>query len=159
MIIQKLLLDYSAPGKLFPEIIQEQVFNPLGMSSSTFNLTEEDQSQIASGHRGDGSVLPGKWYRYQGIPGSILTAGMVQNLLTQQIEGQGLGLRIADDGRDRFHFYHRGAVEGFQTFLVGYPERGQGVVIMTNSDAGYPFIEEILKSISIEYRWLRGFYL
>jgi len=109
MIIQKLLLDYSAPGKLFPEIIQEQVFNPLGMSSSTFNLTEEDQSQIASGHRGDGSVLPGKWYRYpemgmgvfwttptdmakflieiingyQGIPGSILTAGMVQNMLTQ----------------------------------------------------------------------------
>ena len=79
-------------------------------------------------------------------------------MLTPVIDGQGLGLKLGDDGKDRFYFYHRGAVEGFQTYIVGYPKRGQGAVIMTNSDNGYPLIEEILESISIEYRWLKGFY-
>ena len=58
-------------------------------------------------------------------------------MLSPQIEDQGLGVKLGDDGKDRFYFYHRGAIEGYQTFIVGYPKRGQGAIIMTNSDNGY----------------------
>ena len=77
-------------------------------------------------------------------------------MLGYHMENQGLGLNLGDDGKDRLYFYHRGAVEGFQTFIIGYPLKGQGAVIMTNGDNGWPLIQEIIKSISIEYKWVGG---
>ncbi len=185
MIVQKLILDYIDAGKSFPEIIGERVFNPTGMSSSTFdNNSMDSANSVSSGHRANGVPIDGGWYNYpemgmgvfwttpsdmalfviqvmnayMGIQSPILSGGMARLMLNSGIEGQGLGFRVADDGKDLTYFYHRGATEGYQTFLVGYPERGQGVVIMTNGDNGYPLIQEILKSVSIEYRWVRGFY-
>ena len=43
--------------------------------------------------------------------------------------------------------------------MIAYPLKGQGAVIMTNGDEGWPLIQEIIKSISIEYRWVGGIYL
>jgi hypothetical protein len=37
--------------------------------------------------------------------------------------------------------------------MVAYPSRGQGVVIMANSDNGAYLIDEILRSISDAYKW------
>ncbi len=59
-IIQQLLIDLS--GKPFPDLLQEMVFDPLGMNSSTFEqyLPPELESRAASGHDGY-EVLEGKY--------------------------------------------------------------------------------------------------
>jgi CubicO group peptidase (beta-lactamase class C family) len=38
--------------------------------------------------------------------------------------------------------------------LVAYPQRGQGVVIMTNSDSGDALWREVLNAVSVEYEWV-----
>ena len=38
----------------------------------------------------------------------------------------------------------------------GYPEIGQGLVVMTNSDSGLPLIGEIQRAVAQEYSWPDG---
>ena len=185
MIVQQLLIDLFNSEKSFPAIINETVFNPLDMKNSTFDYwPDKSMHEVAAGHRSDGNPINGKWFNYpemgQGVfwttPGDmakfvseimltyngksekIMSPAMVQVMLSPQIENQGLGVNLGDDGKDRFYFYHRGAVEGYQTFMVGYPKRGQGAIIMTNGDNGYALIEEVMKSLSHTYRWVGGIY-
>jgi hypothetical protein len=42
---------------------------------------------------------------------------------------------------------------GFRCQFVGLLEKGDGAVVMTNSDSGDPLIDEILKSIAAVYGW------
>ena len=186
MIVQQMIMDQSANPATFPEIIEESVFEPAQMTASTFEFTPDTSKiEVATGHRTSGKAVEGKWYRYpemgmgvfwtnpsdmanfmiqimhayNGRPNQLLSEALARNMLAYHAEDQGLGLKIGDDGKDRFYFYHRGAVEGFQTFMIAYPLKGQGAVIMTNGDKGWPLIQEIIKSISIEYRWIGGIYL
>ena len=80
---------------------------------------------------------------------------MAVQMLHPQVEACGLGPVVGDDGGDRFYFMHRGANEGYQSVLVAYPKRGQGVVIMTNGDGGEALKDEVLKSVSVAYGWVR----
>jgi hypothetical protein len=41
--------------------------------------------------------------------------------------------------------------------MLAYPERGQGVVIMTNGDNGEALYNEIKNGISAEYGWVRDY--
>ena len=50
-----------------------------------------------------------------------------------------------------------GGNDGYKSVMVAYPERGQGIVIMTNGDNGEALMREILKSASIEYGWLGNY--
>ena len=88
---------------------------------------------------------------YAGRSGSVLSPEMAREMLTPQIEHRGLGPGVLDDGGDRFYFFHDGATDGYETYLVAYPERGQGVVVMTNADSGDALWHEIVNSVSVEY--------
>ena len=185
LIMQQLLIDLFDSRKSFPSIITEVVFNPLDMKNSTFDYwPDKSKYEVASGHRSEGTPVVGKWFNYpemgmgvfwttasdmarfiseimlayNGNSGKIINQPTTSEMLSLQIANQGLGVNLGDDGKDRFYFYHRGAIEGYQTFMVGYPKRGQGAIIMTNSDNGYALIEEIMKSLSQTYRWISGIY-
>jgi CubicO group peptidase (beta-lactamase class C family) len=185
MIVQQMIIDQYRDSSTFPEIIEENIFKPADMKASQFTFVPDTTKiEVAVGHRTTGKTVAGSWYRYpemgmgvfwttpsdmakfliqiirayNGLPNQLLSAEMAQNMLANHTDDQGLGLKIGDDGKDRFYFYHRGAVEGFQTFMIAYPLKGQGVVIMTNGDEGWPLIQEIVKSISVEFRWVRGIY-
>ncbi|MEA1976826.1 MAG: hypothetical protein U9N80_02890, partial [Chloroflexota bacterium] len=80
---------------------------------------------------------------------------MAIQMLTPQIDDRGLGPLVYDDGGDLFYFMHPGANDGYTAVMVAYPLRGQGVIIMTNSDNGNALWREILNSVSIEYGWVR----
>ncbi len=41
--------------------------------------------------------------------------------------------------------------------MIAYPNRGQGVVIMTNGDNRDALWREILNSISVEYGWVKDY--
>jgi len=183
LIVEQLLVDLSGPGKTFPEIIHEVIFQPCGMTVSVFDpLPEELWDHAAAGHRAEGSPIPGGWFvypemgmgpfwttptdmarfvietmlAYNGRSDQILSRNMVRTMLSPQIGTQGLGFGLGDDGADRFYFFHKGANEGYRTMLIAYPKRGQGAIIMTNSDNGDLLVEEIVKSLSVTYGWVSG---
>jgi CubicO group peptidase (beta-lactamase class C family) len=183
MIVQQLLEDaVSAP---FPDLMRNAVLEPWGMTSSTFEspLPEHLRRIAASGHRADGSPIPGGWHTYpemgsgasmwatssdlarfvievmraySGHGDGVLSHDMAIQMLTPQIENRGLGPVLGDDGGDRFYLMHPGSNDGYTSVMVGYPQRGQGVVIMTNGDTGDLLWREILNSVSIEYGWVRN---
>jgi len=182
MIVQQLLEDVI--GRPFAEILEETVLDPWGMTSSTFAwpLPEELWGVAATGHRADGRPIPGRWHTYPeagsgaslwsipsdlasfaagvmsayaGRSDDVLSQEMARLMLTPQLESRGLGPVVLDDGGDRFYFMHPGANDGYKSVLVAYPKRGQGVVIMTNSDGGEALWREILNSASVEYGWVQ----
>ncbi len=185
VIVQRLLMDVV--GQPFPEIMQDVVLRPLGMTASEFEvpLPKERVDKAATGHRGNGRPIAGKWHAYPetgaaslwttapdlarfaieimrsraGRSSKVLSRHMANQMLTHQMNHYGLGIALGDDGGDLFHFLHSGANEGFRCVLVAYPDRGQGVVIMTNGDNGEALWREILHSVSIEYGWVRDYTL
>jgi CubicO group peptidase (beta-lactamase class C family) len=181
MIVQQLLEDVT--GKPLPALLQQVVLQPLGMTSSVADwpLPESLHSLAAHGHRADGSPIAGGWHTYpevgagasmwstpsdisrfviqlmdayRGGGADLISQAMATEMLSPQINNRGLGPLVYDDGGDLFYFMHPGANDGYKSVLVGYPERQQGVVIMTNSDNGDLLWREILNSISAEYGWV-----
>ncbi len=79
---------------------------------------------------------------------------MVKQMLTQQRDGYGLGIAVNGDGPS-LRIGHGGANAGYRCQWVQYPNRRQGVIVMTNSDAGGEVMSELLRAISAEYRLAR----
>ena len=184
MIVQQLLEDVA--GKPFPDLLQDTVFEPWGMTASTFEfpLPEHLEDIAASGHRPDGTAIPGSWQTYPemgsgasmwstpsdmanfvigvmlsytGRSDEVLSHEMAMEMLTPQIDSRGLGPVVLDDGGDLFYFLHPGANEGYHNYMIAYPKRGQGVVIMTNGDNGEALYDEIKNSVTVEYGWVRDY--
>lgn len=61
MIEQQLMMDVT--GQPFPRIMQDQVFDRLGLKDSTYepSISASRADAVASGHNRDGEVVPGKW--------------------------------------------------------------------------------------------------
>lgn len=182
-IVQQLLEDVS--GEPFPDLMRTSVLEPWGMTSSTFEapLPEKLRAMAASGHRVGGSTIPGGWHTYPemgagglwstapdmarfaigvmqsyaGFSDGVLSQAMAVQMLTQQIDERGLGPVILDEGGDLFYFMHPGANAGYESVMVVYPDRGQGVIIVTNIDEGELLWREILNSVSVEYGWVRDY--
>ncbi len=181
MIVQQLLEDVA--DEPFPELMRDTVLGPWGMTNSTFESPLPDRLQLlaASAHRANGRLIPGGWHiypemgsgasmwatpsdlarfaigvmeGYNGRSDSVLSHEMATQMLTAQLGDRGLGPIVLHDGGDLFYFLHPGANDGYKNYLVAYPLRGHGAVIMTNSDGGEALYREILNSISVEYGWL-----
>jgi len=184
IIVEQLLEDVV--GMPFEKMMQELILDPLQMDASTFEflLPEELTPIAASGHLADGRVIPGGWHTYPemgtgaslwatpsdvarfyidlmltytGQSEKIISQEMAAEMLTPQIEDRGLGPWINDEGGDLFYFGHPGANDGYKNYVVAYPKRGQGLIIMTNSDAGDALYNEILNSVTKEYGWVRDY--
>jgi CubicO group peptidase (beta-lactamase class C family) len=177
-VLQQLLIDLGE--RPFPQIMKETVFQPLGMVSSTFEspLPAALKKTAVTGHRREGEPVDGKWYLHPEVAAAglwatptdlalfiieviqaalgesqkIASPGLVQEMLTPQIDIQGFGFLI-EDVSDNLFFHLWGSNTGFSCFMVGYPVRGEGAVVMTNSDNGAYLIDEILRGISAAYEW------
>lgn len=177
-VLQLLLEDVtSAP---FPSLMKAAVLEPLGMKGSTFEAPLAGGLAInaASGHLRDGRPVEGKWLTYpaaaasglwttpsdlitfaadileaaMGKGGKLLPAGPARAMLTPQSGNRGFGFEIDGAGQDvRFHL--EGRTAGFTATLVVYPYKGQGAVILTNSENGFFLAEEILRAASAAYEW------
>ena len=177
-VLQQLLEDLEE--KAFPAIAEEAVFQPLGMQNSTFEcpLPSALEEKAVSGHLREGAPVEGRWYRYPAAAASglwstptdlalfvievmktargesqkIVSPALTQSMLTPEEGIHGLGLYIEDAG-DNLFFHIWGSNKGYECILVGYPVRGEGAVVMTNSENGYYIIHEILRGISAAYEW------
>ena len=178
-ILQQMILDVT--HSKFQDFMQQTVLGPLGMTHSTYEqpLTKKLRKFAASGHRSSGRPIPGKWHVYPemaaaglwttpsdlarfaieiqqaaaGRSGRILPQQIVTEMLTPQRGGPvGLGLFLRGSG-GAIRFGHSGANEGFRSEFVAFVHRGQGAVVMTNSDTGGGLLSEIVNAIAAEYGW------
>ena len=176
-IVEQMLEDAS--GKRFHELARENVFEPLGMTRSTFEvpLPERFWANAAVGHEG-GKTLPEKYVcviaigagaifttaadyarfmigcrdAWLGKPKSILKQSLARQMMTRQGDEFGLGWELFGEGPDR-RFGHGGSNDGYQCESICYLEKGQGAVVMTNADFGPPLYWEIFNAVADLYRW------
>jgi CubicO group peptidase (beta-lactamase class C family) len=177
VILQLLLTETT--GKPYPQIVDELVLKPAGMTHSTYvqplppNFTPFALPYGPSGEplKGGPYTYPemapaGLWTtpsdlaklaievsnEYLGKSSKILSQNTVIQVLTRQKDDWGLGFALVNSG-STLRFGHNGANAGFRCDLEAYAASGQGIAIMTNSDRGGPFLTEYLRAVASEYGW------
>jgi hypothetical protein len=155
-------------GKPFDEYMNDELFRPLGMTSSTFNhKVAANHPSLAKGHTRD-SILPvipipmipagamystvkdmAKYISFHLAGGKIggkqiIGEALLKEMYTPQfpIEGQigGYGLGIASEPLHRGTLLqHGGGGYGYLTSQAWTPEYQVGVVLLTNSTSSEPY--------------------
>lgn len=176
VLTQLALSDIS--GIPFAELAQRELLQPLGMTRSAYAQPPSTtlRADIAFAHEG-GMPVPGNYHVYPelgpaglwasaadlarllidvqaaaaGQPGHRLSPAMAQEMLTPGKGNWGLGPMVHSNGAARFG--HDGLNRGFQSFMVAYVGRGEGVVVLTNGGQGRRLIDEIVRAIATDYGW------
>jgi CubicO group peptidase (beta-lactamase class C family) len=177
-VLQQVMIDVAA--RSFATIMDELVLRPAGTTNSMYRqpLPQERRGEAATGHQSRGPI-EGHWHTYpelaaaglwttaedlakidlaiqrawRGEASGILSQELARQMLTPQGRGTyGLGLVIRGEG-PALSFSHDGVNAGFESHLIGFPETGQGAVVMTNANGSRPLIEELLGLIRAEYHW------
>jgi hypothetical protein len=161
--------------------MDDVLFEPLGLKNSTYNqsLSYKHKKQIAHGHPFYNKHVAGGYHIYPEMAaaglwsnGHDLAALMVEvqkayngensffskksikEMLTPQKISKNIGFGFFLEGaRPAGRFYHNGWDEGFVAKFISYMRGGNGAVILLNSNAGNPMIDEILRSVALEYGW------
>jgi len=177
IVLQVLLTDIA--GRPFAPLARELVLQPAGMSSSTFEqpLPQRLRHRAAVGHHSDGKPIKGSWHTlpeqaagglwttprdlasfmievwrsYHGQSEKLLPRHLARLMLTRRIEDFGLGFYLPSEGVARFQ--HGGGNAGYRCHMVLSMDVADGVVIMTNGDAGEQVIWELFEAIAQAYGW------
>jgi CubicO group peptidase (beta-lactamase class C family) len=177
-IMQEMVIEVT--GEPFAKVMRENVLDPLGMSSSSYEqpMSKEFEARAATGHLSPGKVVPGGWHvypemaaaglwttpselarfviavqnSYSGRSNPAISQKMTREMLSIQKADDGLGVFIAGDGATR-RFWHNGRDEGFDALMVGYVEKGQGAVVMINANDDSSAVRKIVDAIADTYAW------
>jgi CubicO group peptidase (beta-lactamase class C family) len=174
VVVQQLMMDVT--GKSFPALMRDLVFEPLGMTQSTFeaplpkSLWPKAAQPYDEPHNG--------WYSYSAMApaglwttptdlclfaidvekayrgqSKLLPQALAQEMLTYQSdEIYGLGFALGERGH-ALRFWHSGANGGYQSQFDAFPDVGEGAAVMTDGAGGLRLILEILRAIAEEYGW------
>ncbi|RYY15782.1 MAG: class A beta-lactamase-related serine hydrolase [Cytophagaceae bacterium] len=176
-VVQQLLGE--AQPQAFADLLRTTVLGPCGMTASTFAqpLPAAQRPAVAQPTNGFGQYLPGGPHTYPeqaaaglwttasdlarwiievqgslaGRANHVLSAPMTRTMLTPVQAQYGLGVETGGGPAARY-FAHSGANAGYNTYYIGY-ERGEGAVVLTNSNSGDVVIQELLRSIARAYGW------
>lgn len=178
-IIEQLIEDIT--GRRFADMAKELILRPAGMRHSAFlqPLPPELARQAACGHRADGQPLEGQWRifpelaaaglwstpadlarfviammnAYRGTSSAMLDQTSATQMLTKPENGAyGLGLVVRGTG-PTLHFFKQGHNAGYQSWLIGFPDTGQGAVVMTNSDGGSRLAQAVIQALAEAFDW------
>jgi CubicO group peptidase (beta-lactamase class C family) len=180
VIMEELVLS-DAVGRPFPQLAQEWIFTPLGMTASTYEqpLPPRFVERAARAHDRSGKRMgdpyhvypehaaaglwttPGDLARFaievqkslSGQSNRVLSQAMTQEMVTPVGVGPfAVGFQIEKQG-EGWYFGHGGSNWGFQCDLLAHRAKGYGVVIMTNGDNGGQLILELRRRIQQDYKW------
>ena len=90
----------------------------------------------------------------RGDKDAFLSQELAREMLRPQLDDAGLGVFLIGQGKSA-SFGHDGSNVGFECRFIGFPETGQGAVLMTNAQGGLALIEELLEALRAEYGWPR----
>lgn len=177
--IMELIVE-DVTGMELDVYLDPTILLPLGMSHSTYAqpLPKSKHDMASAAYTSDGKIVEGYWNNYpeQAAAGLWTTptdlatyyiaiqeimAGKrtgplakttVEQMLTQHENGWGLGptLKMIDG---TMLFGHGGKNEGFSNNMMGFVNKGDAVVVMTNGDNGTKIMQEILAAVSAQYDW------
>jgi CubicO group peptidase (beta-lactamase class C family) len=186
VISQLILCDVTKQP--YEKYMQENVLDPLGMTSSFFSQPppESRSRLLATGYLADGTMIPGKYHIYPeqaaaglwttpsdlgryiietqlaflGKSSKILSPEMTRIRLTPVMEDAALGTWVNSRVSGSYkYFNHNGGNAGFCCTAIGCENSGDGVVIMTNTNADNTgILEEIANSVATVYHW-KDYYL
>jgi CubicO group peptidase (beta-lactamase class C family) len=180
VIMEELVLS-DAVGRPFPELAQEWILTPLGMTGSTYEqpLPARFADRAARAHDRTGKRMGDPWHVYpehaaaglwttpsdlarfaievqkslNGQSNRVLSQTTIQEMVTPVGVGPfAVGFQIEKQG-EGWYFGHGGSNWGFQCDLLAHRAKGYGVVIMTNGDNGGQLIVELRRRIQQDYKW------
>jgi CubicO group peptidase (beta-lactamase class C family) len=177
-VVAQLALE-DATGTPFTELARREVLRPLGMKRSEYAqpASKEILANAAFGHS-DGAVIAGGYHIYpelapaglwttagdlarflidvqgaaKGRKGHRLSPSTAREMLTPIKGNWGLGPALYGAHGNR-RFGHDGANEGFQSTMVAYVEKGDGIVVLTNGDQGKRLADDIVRAVAADYGW------
>jgi CubicO group peptidase (beta-lactamase class C family) len=153
-IVQQLLVDVT--GEPFPDLMDELVIKPLGMTHSTFHQPPFADGIAAMGHDAKGEMPAEKWriFSEMAAAGLWTTPSDLARFAidVHRSKRWDLGFFVEGGGASQ-RFEHGGSTREFTAHLMMLTRTGQGVVVMTNGARGDRLISELLRSIAREYGW------
>ncbi len=173
--VEQVLLE-DITGQPFARLADAQVFGPLRMTRSTFaSPLPPGHGNVAHAHDDAGapaalprgyetfpeSAASGLWTSandlgafvaaiirsYQGGEGFLRRDTAVQMLTPVARSWFGLGPRLDGEGASR-SFHHGGANDSYRAWIEGYPETGDGFVILTNGANGNELAREVRNALT-----------
>jgi amidase len=174
-VVEQVFEDVT--GEPFPKTMQDTVLTPAGMSHSTYRLLLRETllAEAATAYGKDGLALPGGVRVYQGMPalwttpsdlarfalalqaslagapGALLSQKSAREMVKPGLNDWGIGVETGGV-REHPYFMHGGSNAGFRAFWVAY-DKGDGAVVMTNSDNGDALGADIIHTIAADYGW------
>jgi CubicO group peptidase (beta-lactamase class C family) len=178
-VLQLALTD--ALKRPFPEILQESVLKPIGMTNSAYEqpLSAARDKNAARAHDDEGKAMGAKWHVYPelaaaglwttptdlakfaievqrsvyGGPNRVLSSVNVREMLSPVGVGEyGVGFALSKRG-EGWYFQHGGSNWGFMCLLFAHKVNGYGVAIMTNASNGGVVMNEIRERVERAYGW------
>ena len=176
-ILQLALTDVI--GKLYPEILQEYVLGPVGMTQSAFEqpLSLERDKNAARAHDRKGQAMGAKWHVYpelaaaglwttptdlakfaievqkslRGEANNVLSRTIIKEMLSPVGVGNfAVGFSVTKKGHG-WYFGHGGSNWGFMCLLGAHKVKGYGFAIMTNAQNGGAVLNELKERIERAY--------
>jgi hypothetical protein len=90
-----------------------------------------------------------------GETNAILAPETVQMMLTDQKDGDGLGVFLDGSG-DGLRFSHEGRDLGFDSYMIAYARQGKGVIVLMNQNTETGITRDIVNLVAKKYGWDRG---
>ncbi len=178
-IMQKLVEDVS--GDDFAAYVQKEILTPLGMGRSTYvqPLPESFHTNASAAFDGqEGVMAEGLWNNYpekaaaglwttpsdlvkycvdiqraiKGGESQVLSTKMIERMLSKDKNDWGLGPSLEHE-KDSMTFGHGGKNRGFSNLMTAFVHKGEGAIVMTNTDSGTRLMREIMAGISAHYGW------
>ncbi|MDV6330944.1 serine hydrolase [Asticcacaulis sp. 201] len=175
-IVQQMMIDST--GKTFPDILDQTVLKPIGMSHSSFSQPLDQRFQnVAQPFDNKGVAIAGGAHSYPEMAAAglwttapdlaayvlevqkalngksnVLSVAMAREMLKKGKGDSSLAFRIGGSDKGPY-FYHDGSNAGYKATIVGYAYSGDGAVILTNGDQGFQLGNEILRSVAAAYNW------
>ncbi|WP_395375844.1 serine hydrolase domain-containing protein [Marinicella sp. W31] len=180
-ILEQLVEDVS--GTRFNEYLKKEVFEPLEMTNSSYDLFPKENVSSAHDVKGvehaEGWLLypeqaaAGLWSTtsdlvkfsvalensYHNVKDSLISSAYAQEMFNPEVEyingiWWGLGVALKGEGQD-VTFWHAGSNPGgYRCILIDFYKKKTGIVIMTNSDNGGALYNEILESF-LNYKGIK----
>lgn len=171
IVLQLMIEDVT--GKPFADYMQETLFKPLGMSNTGYEWTSELQSVVATPYGPNGEAWAHYQGVGQGSGGAYTTAsdlarfaaaampeakgsavgrGVLKGETVRQMlvpsdntnGSYGFGYKMFPVSKEVQLISHDGANEGWRAMFLMHPQKGEGIVILTNSDIGGKIIGPIV---------------
>jgi CubicO group peptidase (beta-lactamase class C family) len=165
----------------YQDALEDVLLRPASMPASFFLQppSPEIAARAAAGHDASGKELPGGWRvvpelaagglwssatdlanlllallrSYRGEPGAILSKNMARAMMTRQNGGPyGLGGAVDGFGKSLV-LMKRGQNIGYQSYMLIFPETGQGMVVLTGSDNGTTLATALIRRAAQIYHW------